>query len=453
MVPNADPSRVPVASLVADAESSARLFRLLRTADLRIKTALEHADELRLQILVTHFVPAAAAGKPASPDKPSLSLIPRTASFRASDEYLYPASTIKLLTATCALRALQNLQAAGAPVNARTPLRFHAAFGDQSIEDRDATNLGYEADDACAGCPSGDRPADATNLGYEADDAADSSGAFLPACPPGVICLEHEIRKSLVVSDNPAHNRLYTFVGHERVNTLCSELGLASTLINHRLSEFRSRDEQRHTGRVDFLEHPHTSRERVIATIPARTSDLILENPPTLRGLNIGRAHFLNDARIETPMDFSWRNRHTLEDMQRALVMLVRPELLSDPSGLTPRHRALICDALWPLPRQSVNPRFDPTDYSDASNKFVAAGRASAHLRARGRIFNKVGQAYGFTLDNAFLTTPNFFIAIGLYTNPGEVLGDDSYTYAPAVPLIARIAAAIAASPDFTTPA
>ncbi len=340
-------------------------------------------------------------------------------------EYLYPASTIKLPTALCVLRALQELQCAGVPVTARTPLRFHPAFPDQSVEDRDETNLGYVPDDVAP--------------------------EILPACPPGVICLEHEIRKSLIVSDNPAHNRLYNFVGHERVNTLCRELGLGSTIINHRLGEFRSREEQRRTCRVDFLEHPHTSRERVVATIPARTSSLIIDNPPALPGLHIGQAHVVDNFRVESPMDFSWRNRHALDDMQRVLMMLVRPELMGDPSGLIPRHRELLCDALWPMPRQSSNPRFDADQHSDASNKYVGAGRASSHLRTQGRIYNKVGRAYGFTLDNAYLTTPNFFLAIGLYTNPGGVLGDDSYAYAPAIPLIARIASALAASSEYAS--
>ncbi len=429
-----------------DPDADAALLSLLEHAGPRVRRAFDRAGELRLQILVTEVLAPANTDTSHAPWPLCATHPPatgahartRTASFRAGAEYIYPASTIKLPTAICALRAIQDLQAAGAPVDARTPLRFHPVFIDQVIEDRDPTNRGYAAD--------------TTLLAHH---AGTPTLAHNPPSPvAGTFCVEHEVRKSLIVSDNPAHNRLYTLVGHERVNRLCREIGLSSALINHRLSEFRTRDEQRRTGRVEFLANALAPDERALATIPERDSSLIIGNPPTLPGLSLGHTHVINGITHDAPMDFSWRNRLSLHDIQRSLMLVVRPDLLSDAmtTGLSERHRVLLCDALWPFARQSMNPVFSRDEFRDLSTKYCLHGLKRHWPDDDFVIFNKVGQAYGFTIENAYVvhrpTGRAFFIAISLYANASGVIGADSYDdISVSIPLIADITEAIAAAP------
>jgi hypothetical protein len=51
----------------------------------------------------------------------------------------------------------------------------------------------------------------------------------------------------------------------------------------------------------------------------------------------------------------------------------------------------------------------------------------------RVRIWNKVGRAYGFTTENAYVedlgTGRGFFVSAVLYTNPNGVLNDGVYAY------------------------
>ena len=64
------------------------------------------------------------------------------------------------------------------------------------------------------------------------------------------------------------------------------------------------------------------------------------------------------------------------------------------------------------------------------------------------RIYNKIGQAYGFTTENAYVvdtaTDRSFFLAATIYTNDDGVLNDDQYEYATvAEPFMADLGEAV----------
>ena len=64
------------------------------------------------------------------------------------------------------------------------------------------------------------------------------------------------------------------------------------------------------------------------------------------------------------------------------------------------------------------------------------------------RIFNKVGLAYGFLLDNAYIVDlenkVEFFLSAVVYSNSNGVLNDDSYDYDTlTIPFLAEIGRAI----------
>ena len=64
-------------------------------------------------------------------------------------------------------------------------------------------------------------------------------------------------------------------------------------------------------------------------------------------------------------------------------------------------------------------------------------------------IYNTIGQAYGFTTENAWVvdrpTGRSFFLAATLYTNRDGVLNDDRYEYQEiALPFLADLGEAVA---------
>ena len=85
-------------------------------------------------------------------------------------------------------------------------------------------------------------------------------------------------------------------------------------------------------------------------------------------------------------------------------------------------------------PRESKNPVYSAADYSDASGKFLLPGLLRAGIKQEDlRIYNKFGQAYGFSTENALVTNSatgkSIFFAATIYTNADGILNDDKYDY------------------------
>jgi hypothetical protein len=308
--------------------------------------------------------------------------------FRAADEYLYPASTVKLFAAVAALETLAALRRdTGLAIDADTPLVFHPLFPGELREDTDPTNL--------------------------------VNGRFT---------VRHEIRKLFLVSDNEAFNRLYELVGPGGIAASLARAGITGGRIVHRLSEARSAAENLRLPRIDF------AGEGFTYTLPERTAPP-LPPAPAEAGLEIGDAYLTGDSRVEGPMGFAAKNRFPLASLQRGLCMVVRPDVDCGGPGfaLDPADRELLVEAMGQLPRESANPVYDPVEHPDASTKWLLPGVRRVLPEERVRIHDKSGQAYGFTLDNAWVvdtaTGQSFFLAAALYTNDDGVLNDDLYDY------------------------
>lgn len=241
-----------------------------------------------------------------------------------------------------------------------------------------------------------------------------------------------ELRKLALVSDNQAFNRLYDLVGHEPLNRALRDLGLRSVVINHRLSDPRPIPDPGASATVVLR-----PRRGSPITIPARTSSLVLTNAAA--GTRIGTAYLRGDARVEGPMDFTGRNGISLLDLQNLLVKLARPDidLGSPPLELSANHRALLLLAMTAYPRESKDPVYPAARYPDAYSKFLLPGVRrvfpSARPGERVEITGKVGRAYGFSVENAYLWNPangkGVFLTAALYTNADGVLNDDEYEY------------------------
>lgn len=306
--------------------------------------------------------------------------------FRLGAEYFYPASAIKLAAAVEALALMAELD-----VPLEVPMTIAPLVPGEGEQRGDATNL--------AG---------------------------------GDITVAHEIRKMALVSDNRAFNRLLDLVGFARMNERLHARGFASVRINHRLSDPRAIPDPRASAAVT-LRRPTGE----VVTLPSRPG------PPAWRsrerGVSLGRG-FVTGDRIEPgPADFSVRNGISLVDLQDLLIAVVRPDLaVGRPSlPLSEASRRLLVHAMTVYPRESVNPVFDANVVADDALKLLLPGIRRVFPSdvpgVRVEVTNKVGQAYGFTVENAYLRHPAtghaVFVAAVLYTNADGVLNDDRYEY------------------------
>ncbi len=335
--------------------------------------------EHRLQILV---------GVPVTGDDGRTTLVRS----RVGDpkQYFYPASSVKLCAAVALLLELNRIDAErGTAHGLDSEWRIGARFDGDAVFDRDASNL-----------------------------------------DGGRATIRHDLRKMLLVSDNLAYNHCLEVLGADRLNEAMWAAGLRSARLWHRLSESRSLTENMQT-------RPVTLRTGEVATeLPAREAAAKLSNADFTE-LSLGSGHLSDGKLVAAPMSFAQKNAISLEDLQDVLVEVVRPEIDTGKRGfpgLSIGQRRFLVSTLGELPRESANPHFDPEKVPDHACKWILRGVRRVIPAEHLRVYDKIGRAYGFTVENAYVedtrTGRGFFFAMVLYTNPDGVLNDDRYGYA-----------------------
>lgn len=301
-----------------------------------------------------------------------------------SAQYFYPASTVKLPMVLLALEKLRKLNIPGLDPN--TIMLHDSVFSGQSRVIRDTT-----------------------------------SGNGLPS-------VAHYSKKILVVSDNDAFNRLYEFVGQEQTNDILRRKGYRNTRIVHRLERPLSREENRHTEAVRFM-----SNGTVIYHQPGLVSGQVIQvETKVLKG----KGYMKNDSLVSEPFDFTYKNFYPLTDQQELLKSIVFPESVSEDRRfeITEEDRQFVLKYMSQLPRETeFPPYYSDTTYYDAYCKFLLFGNGRSRIPESIRIFNKVGDAYGYLLDNAYVVDfenkVEFMLSAVINTNTDSIYNDGKYEY------------------------
>ena len=299
--------------------------------------------------------------------------------------YFYPASTVKLPIVLLALQKLNALKDKG--INMNTTMLTETAFMGQTAVFNDPSNT------------------------------------------DGRPTIAHYIKKILLVSDNDAYNRLYEFLGQEYINAEMKKKGYASVQILHRLNIFLTEEENRNTNPVKFYD---------------ADSKLLYEQPQqknsakySLRKDSLGKGYFKADKLINTAMDFSKKNRVSLEDLHKILISLVFPDKVkaTERFDITEEDRLFVLKYMSQYPTESLYPPYaaDTANYWPAYCKFLLYGAEKGPLPEGIRIFNKVGDAYGHLIDVAYIADfknkIEFFVSAVIYCNSDGILNDDKYDY------------------------
>jgi hypothetical protein len=155
--------------------------------------------------------------------------------------------------------------------------------------------------------------------------------------------------------------------------------------------------------------------------------------------LQVGSGYLKGEELIHRPMDFTGRNGISLVDLQDLLVKLARPDIDLGTPGLrlSAAHRERLLQAMTEYPRESGNPIYPADRYPDNYGKFLLPGIRRVFPATlpgeRVEITGKIGRAYGFSVENAYVQNPKngraVFLTAVLYTNADGVLNDDQYEY------------------------
>ncbi len=315
--------------------------------------------------------------------------------------YFYPASTVKMPIAFLALEQLEKLRKQGIPVSRNSTMITEKAAPAQTAVYND------------------------------------------PTTPDGRPTVAHYAKKIFVVSDNDASNRLYEMLGQENIHQQLAAKGYKGAQILHRLSLPLSDADNRHTNPISFFD----TSGNMLYRQPAQISKLQY----IARKDSVGKGYMSRGALVNTPMDFSTKNRIFLADLHNMLRSFIFPEAVqaSRRFDVSPEDRRFALQMLSQLPRETVYPDYNDPEHYDGYVKFLMFGnQKQAPIPSHIRIFNKVGWAYGFLTDVAYVVdfknNIEFMLSATIYCNKDEVLNDDRYEFETVgLPFLGKLGQAI----------
>lgn len=237
------------------------------------------------------------------------------------------------------------------------------------------------------------------------------------------------IKKIFVVSDNDAFNRLYEFLGQDHFNQRMWDLGYSETRMRHRLSIPLTAEQNKYTNSLSFF-----INDKKILEQQMQFSSL----PLTVNSVKnlIGKSYMQNAELIDAPMDFSGKNFFNISEQHLFLQQIMFPRNINSDKKLYLRAEDFdfLYEWMSKLPRESRYPFYSDYDkYPDGYCKFLMFGDSNKKIPNHIRIYNKVGMAYGFLIDNAYIVdTKNkieFFLTASVYSNDNQILNDNQYEY------------------------
>ena len=390
-------------ALCAQVKTDDLLVSILKKSG-KFDTILAHPEVNRVQILYTQI----------DRDKNNRPIFKSFAYRLNKEEYFYPASTVKLPASLLALEKINDLHKTS--LSRKSIMITDSAFSGQTAVYADTTNT------AMNNFPT----------------------------------VEHYIKKILLVSDNDAFNRLYEFIGQEPFNNKLKKHGFENMRITHRLQVPLSIEQNQHTNPVKFYDYADAQNTAMkvrandlnkskynkiivdnlkpVYTQPAGTSTTrYFSQTPIMLGLG----EMMDSGKINyTPKSFTNKNCYPLADQQKMLRTLLFPETVESKNRfrLTDDDYKFVYKYMSQLPTETTLPNYkSDTSMYDSFCKFLMFGNNKTPIPKNIRIFNKIGDAYGFMIDNAYIIDKErgveFMLSAVIYCNADGIFNDDKYDY------------------------
>ncbi len=267
-----------------------------------------------------------------------------------------------------------------------------------------------------------------TSLYYDSVGARQETIYNNPYAVNGKQTIEQAIKEIFLVSDNNAANRLFEFIGQEAIHSTLAEKGYKDAYIRNRLELGRTQEESRQTQAIDAFD----DNGKLIYHFKPQYNKQPLPN----YNVQLGKGYLnANDSLINAPLDFSTKNRIYLNDLHHILqsVIFYDQTPKAKQFNLTKEDRMFLLKWMHTLPTESQYPTYDSLDYWPAYCKFLLMGAEKGPIPSNIKIFNKVGDAYGFLLDVSYIVdTVNkveFMLSGVIYCNKDGILNDSQYDY------------------------
>ncbi len=246
-----------------------------------------------------------------------------------------------------------------------------------------------------------------------------------------ITTFKKEITDLFIISSNESYNRLFEFLGQDYINKKLKQKGFKDFSISHRLSTKES--DNLKTKEINFYRNGEINQiQKSINNKPLTKLNL--------KNLNKGIGFILDNELQNKSMDFSRKNYFSIEELNNILICLFFPEVSKNKKFNLSKSQNLLIQKLMSSTPYDMG--FDKNIYPNNYNKFFIYGDKDGMINDN--IYNKVGNAYGYSIDNAYIYNKNsdrhFVLTACIYTNANNILNDNYYEYDEiGIPFLAEI--------------
>jgi hypothetical protein len=239
------------------------------------------------------------------------------------------------------------------------------------------------------------------------------------------------VKKMMLVSDNDAYSRVYEFMGADAIKSRLKQLDIRNTDILHRFDPGCNTADNLYFNPIVFLNEQGDTIYK-----QAASSSLTYKNYHYAKKVK-GKAHYNARGKlVRKPKVFTRNNVMPLQEINDFLIALMYPEIVPQEKKLafTDDDYKLILKAMSQYPRESDYPHYDGSKFEDSYKKYLMFGDYHDTIKTDSlRIFNVVGQSYGWLADCAYFVDHknkvDFFLSAVIYVNANQVLNDGRYEY------------------------
>ncbi|MCX6188437.1 MAG: serine hydrolase [Bacteroidetes bacterium] len=208
------------------------------------------------------------------------------------------------------------------------------------------------------------------------------------------------VKRMLLVSDNIAYSRIYEFLTPEYIHQKLWSKGYPTARIRIRFDVNCLGLPNNYTNPIRFL---NDSGKVIYRQPPKYYSASTLSMPAR----NTNKLIDFNNPNYSIRKDFTKSNYVCLQDLHEMLKSIMFPaETLPAKSfKISNENRKFLWQYLQMMPYESCSPVYaDRSHYIDSYKKYLYYGQDSAEIINKNiRIFNVVGESYGYTTDCAYI--------------------------------------------------
>ena len=309
------------------------------------------------------------------------------------NKYFYPASTIKLPIVVLALKKINELRSKGSEITLKSKI-----------------TLNYKDD-------------------YSELVIRDSITSF-----------QNLIADVFLVSDNSASNILIDFIGYNYFNDEMKNADFNKTYLNHK---FNPDPYVNSTWQISDLDN------NIISSI--NDNQKIIKADDKTIGLEKGERRYFKGEILDESLNFSKKNRSSITDLHNLIKYIFYPEIFdrTNTFNLNVEDYDFLRYWMSRFTYEDIGEKFIGNEkFFETYNKFFIHGDEQSVLNEQIRVYNKIGQAYGTSIDNGLIKNYQdnieFILTATIYTNKNKVINDNLYEYDDiAVPFLAKLSRAI----------